>query len=212
MKRLGSLTLLLAAAASGQWLNFPTAGIPRTADGKPNLTAPAPKAANGKPVLGGIWHHFHRREHPMAQTSATQSRTTCPLVRQFRCSPGPPSLCGNGATMLWARGDPRSAACRTASWERCCRISVQDRGDSRTTLILREQLTQFRQIFTDGRGLPADMQPRVVRVLHRALGRRDVRDRSRPVSTTRRGSMTAGIRTPRRCARRNGSGALTSGT
>lgn len=27
------------------------------------------------------------------------------------------------------------------------------------TLILTEQLTQFRQIFTDGRGLPGDMQP-----------------------------------------------------
>jgi hypothetical protein len=38
-----------------QWLNYPTPGIPRTRDGKPNLTAPAPKVADGKPDLSGIW-------------------------------------------------------------------------------------------------------------------------------------------------------------
>ena len=31
--------------ASAQWLTHPTPGIPRTKDGKPNLTAPAPRAA-----------------------------------------------------------------------------------------------------------------------------------------------------------------------
>ena len=44
-----------AASAQGQWLNYPTPGIPRTADGKPDLSAPAPKAAGGKPDLSGIW-------------------------------------------------------------------------------------------------------------------------------------------------------------
>jgi hypothetical protein len=48
---------MLAAAipADAQWLKTPTPGIPRTKDGKPNLTAPTPKAANGKPDLSGIW-------------------------------------------------------------------------------------------------------------------------------------------------------------
>ena len=41
--------------ASAQWLNYPTPGIPRLADGKPNLAAPAPRAADGKPDLSGIW-------------------------------------------------------------------------------------------------------------------------------------------------------------
>src|SRR5216110_506287 len=36
---------------SAQWIHYPTAGIPRTADGKPNLTAPAPRTADGKPDL-----------------------------------------------------------------------------------------------------------------------------------------------------------------
>ena len=39
----------------GQWLNYPTPGTPRTKDGKPNLSAPAPRAANSKPDLSGLW-------------------------------------------------------------------------------------------------------------------------------------------------------------
>src|SRR5262249_4960095 len=38
-----------------QWLEFPTPGIPRTADGKPNRSAPAPRTHDGKPDLSGLW-------------------------------------------------------------------------------------------------------------------------------------------------------------
>ena len=41
--------------ANGQWIYYPTAGIPRTKDGKANLTGPAPKAPNGRPDLSGMW-------------------------------------------------------------------------------------------------------------------------------------------------------------
>lgn len=47
--------LVLSIPAAGQWLKTPTPGIPRTADGKPNLAAPAPKAADGHPDLTGLW-------------------------------------------------------------------------------------------------------------------------------------------------------------
>src|SRR5229473_1739450 len=47
--------IVLIAAAPAQWLNYPTAGLPRTRDGKPDLAAPAPKTADGKPDLSGIW-------------------------------------------------------------------------------------------------------------------------------------------------------------
>jgi hypothetical protein len=38
----------------GQWVGYKVTGVPRTPDGKPNLTAPAPKI-NGKPDFSGIW-------------------------------------------------------------------------------------------------------------------------------------------------------------
>src|SRR5438132_7839141 len=46
---------LLPVALCAQWLDFRTPGIPRTADGKPNLTAPVPRTSDGKPDLSGLW-------------------------------------------------------------------------------------------------------------------------------------------------------------
>jgi len=40
--------------AHGQWLNYPDARTPRGKDGKPNLTAPAPRL-NGRPDVSGLW-------------------------------------------------------------------------------------------------------------------------------------------------------------
>jgi hypothetical protein len=45
-----------SAPLAAQWLNQPTAGIPRTPDGKPNLAAPAPRTPDGKPDLSGLWN------------------------------------------------------------------------------------------------------------------------------------------------------------
>ncbi len=47
--------LLVSVAASAQWIHYPTAGIPRTRDGKANLNAPPPKTRDGKPDLSGMW-------------------------------------------------------------------------------------------------------------------------------------------------------------
>ncbi len=47
--------MVLAATAPAQWLNYPTAGLSRTRDGKPDLNASTPKTSDGKPDLSGIW-------------------------------------------------------------------------------------------------------------------------------------------------------------
>jgi hypothetical protein len=42
---------------SAQWLQYRDPAVPRTKDGKANLSAPAPRTADGKPDLSGVWTH-----------------------------------------------------------------------------------------------------------------------------------------------------------
>jgi hypothetical protein len=55
-RRLVTLILLIVAApAAAQWLDLKTPGIPRTADGAVDRSAPAPRTAEDRPDLSGIW-------------------------------------------------------------------------------------------------------------------------------------------------------------
>ena len=50
------VTLLsVVSPVQAQWLKYPTPGTPRLPDGKPNLSAPVPRAAGGRPDLTGVW-------------------------------------------------------------------------------------------------------------------------------------------------------------
>jgi len=47
--------VIASASVAAQWPTIPDPTVPRTADGKINYDAPAPKMADGHPDLSGIW-------------------------------------------------------------------------------------------------------------------------------------------------------------
>jgi hypothetical protein len=59
MRRLAAVFaafVLAPAVTAGQWLKYPTEGLPRKPDGTFNAGAPAPRLPDGKPDLSGLWH------------------------------------------------------------------------------------------------------------------------------------------------------------
>src|SRR4029453_15670140 len=53
--------LTSSAQVFGQWVTYPTAGVPRLADGQPDLKAPAPRQPDGKPDFIGFWQPDRQR-------------------------------------------------------------------------------------------------------------------------------------------------------
>jgi hypothetical protein len=49
-----AILLALYSPLAAQWLHYPTPGVARTPDGKPDLTAPAPRTGDGKPDFSGV--------------------------------------------------------------------------------------------------------------------------------------------------------------
>ena len=130
--------------ATAQWLDYPTPGIPRTADGKPNLAAPAPRTADGKPDLSGLWRV------PQATSGETNK-----ALQSLKAQPWAEELSKKRKEDL-GRED-MSVLCLPFGPRAAMDVGkiIQTPG---ILMMAFEDLT-YRQIFLDGRPLPKDPNP-----------------------------------------------------
>jgi len=148
---MAALGLMLSTPAFAQWLDYPTPGIPRLPNGKPNLEAPAPKNADGKPDLSGLYDIDSGR---LFQNIAADIRP-----QDLPLQPWAAAL-ARQREQANRKDDPYSHCLppvvpRINSGNRPFKI-LQLPG---LVVILYETGYIFRQIFTDGRPLPKDPQP-----------------------------------------------------
>lgn len=145
------VAVMAAPALDGQWLNRPDPKTPRTADGKPNLTAPAPRAPDGHPDLSGLWNAVDGR---FLTNLGKRAGIDVPFTPW-------------GAAVFKERQDTDG---RDRPAGRCLPHTIPDAmlvpgypwkvvQTPGLTLILFENFTQYRQIFTDGRDFPVERAP-----------------------------------------------------
>ena len=162
-----ALMLVVATSATpmAQWPNHPTPGVPRAADGSPNLNAPVQRTPDGKPDLSGVWQSNRNaggQAGGIEGIVAPRYMIDLTVDMKDRNAVMRP----DAAALYKARGanefrDNPSIKClplgvpRLDSYTHPFKI-VQTPG---LILILYESQTTFRQIFMDGRKLPADAQP-----------------------------------------------------
>ena len=177
--RIGVLFAGTLLSAQAQWLNYPTPGTPRTRDGKPNLSAKTPRVSNGKPDLSGVW----RTEFA---PPGENERLYGSLVGDFVVPGDDPRTFSKYFFNILADFKPEDAPMRpgiaeitrqnaasigTATPSTRCLPQGITRADifsfapfkiiqtPGVIVMLYEVDNMHRQIYTDGRKLPADPQP-----------------------------------------------------
>jgi hypothetical protein len=75
----------LGPSVAAQWPRYEVPGVPRTADGRPDLNAPAPRAPDGRPDLTGIWQNFPQQGQKVASVNAAFfDEVASTLIPEFR--------------------------------------------------------------------------------------------------------------------------------
>lgn len=162
--RLIVIVFATAQLLVAQWINYPTAGVPKNPDGSPNLSAPAPRAIDGKPDLSGIWAPVRRR--PLGESLEGQLNATGPFWDLGSVVPGglpyrPWAAALRNKRFADHSKDNPDVKCMPLgilqmNTHPFPRRFIQTPG---YLAILHERDMEYRQIFTDGRSLPQDPQP-----------------------------------------------------
>lgn len=160
--------LFVGPQAYGQWEQVPNDNIPRTSSGEPDLLAPAPRAADGKPDLSGVWLADGSLPPPGVNVvEAGQKFSRFQINMMADLEPGTVELKPGAMEIfnqrLASRGlDAPAANCKPSGVLQLNAgvLPYKIVQTSDLVLILYEEDTMFRQIFLDGRQTVEDPLPR----------------------------------------------------
>ena len=162
-----ALAVFLAAApALAQWVGYPTAHVPRKADGKVDMTAPAPRLPNGKPDFSGIWISDRTEEGKETISDASTLPSGWQMANMGAAMEGglpyqPWQLpIVKERTENLAIGDPH-IRCLPDFFLRAYGLPHMLKFVHTPDLLvmLNEMNAGYRQVFTDARALPDDPAP-----------------------------------------------------
>ena len=137
-----------AGPAFSQWVQHRSASLPRTADGGPNLAAPAPRGLDGRPDLSGIWRVVAGEPARFARPDNVPFQ---PWAREFQKKVADSFSSGRTSERCLPSGIPQQMLVPGLPFK-----IVQTPG---LVLTLFEEFIDYRQVFTDGRALPKERQP-----------------------------------------------------
>ena len=177
MKRLAwvAVVVALSTTTTAQWLKFVPPGTPRTPDGKPNLAAPTPLTADKRPDLSGVWMHEQTSVAEMktlfgarideelkvdvpGMELGTVHKYAISLLADFKIDQPPmrPEGFAQWKKNLGA-SDPANVCVGVPSFTLAGFLSepIKIVQAPRMTMVMYEAGNMHRQIYSDGRMLPA---------------------------------------------------------
>jgi hypothetical protein len=161
----------LSPAIHAQWPKFSPPAIPKTADGKVNMTAPAPRTADGKPDLSGVWETIPGRRPPGPQVAAEGTGELPPSGSIFGNIGD--QIEGGAPYQPWAAELVKKRMADNSKDNpdaHCLPMGVMQmtshpfpkkiiQTPSEVIMIYEGSGTTVREVFLDGRALPKDVEP-----------------------------------------------------